>query len=599
MHAAIYLRVSGEEQRRKQLPIQSQLESANKYCEERGWKIVGEWRDEGISGAIWPRPGLKAMLHAVEHQGIDRIVCWDGERIARDTDLMGHIRFQLNQWGAQLVPISQETASDLERDIRTVIGAEYLRKVSKDIKRTLRGKAERHEPMGGPRLYGLRYVKDPKTNVRTGCEIVPHEAARIRQAFEMADLGSGHTMKNIRGEMGWTHRRLLDILRHPTYTGGYVYGRRRPTGKKGQWRMLPRNEWKVTWDVYPAIVERGLWDRVQERLDRNAELIRSRRHWGRETLPLTGLLRCSRCGRRMVSSGQYRTKHSGLRRIYYRCVGEAPNFRGRVDPCDGVGTLIPTGWVNAIVALVFAQLTAPNLAKQIAAELKRAHQTGRRTGHLEAEIRRLEKASRTITEMIRSGNVTDPTGLATEYDAIQRDLERTRISLCKERRTGRSIISASAIGRQLGQVAEDIAAVSALPDQDELDKTARPLLHGIIERIVVHEGGGSADIRLRWGDVLPFLDSYPTPHRCSSKSRTKNAHSPVATRAIDCRRSPAPHPRPVHLARQTHTSRARCHPTTDTRADPRGRDRHCRSRPIHRRGSCRSGPHPSRWPGRP
>ena len=57
--AAIYVRVSTDKQ-----TIENQLRELHRIAERRGWEIVHEYRDAGISGAKRreERPGLDEML---------------------------------------------------------------------------------------------------------------------------------------------------------------------------------------------------------------------------------------------------------------------------------------------------------------------------------------------------------------------------------------------------------------------------------------------------------------------------------------------------------------------------------------------------------
>ena len=61
--AITYHRVSSDEQRRG-YSLQSQEESTQRYCTERGYTIVGAFED-AHSGTEFDRPGLNATIEAV------------------------------------------------------------------------------------------------------------------------------------------------------------------------------------------------------------------------------------------------------------------------------------------------------------------------------------------------------------------------------------------------------------------------------------------------------------------------------------------------------------------------------------------------------
>ncbi len=57
VRTAIYARVSSDRQEQEQT-IQSQLEALRSYAWDKGYEVVGEYLDDGVSGATLERPGL-------------------------------------------------------------------------------------------------------------------------------------------------------------------------------------------------------------------------------------------------------------------------------------------------------------------------------------------------------------------------------------------------------------------------------------------------------------------------------------------------------------------------------------------------------------
>jgi site-specific DNA recombinase len=78
-----YARVSTEDQAKHGYSLPSQKEACAKYAEERGWTVVAEITDDGISGATLDRPGLdriRDMAHAGE---IDGVIVYEMDRLSR------------------------------------------------------------------------------------------------------------------------------------------------------------------------------------------------------------------------------------------------------------------------------------------------------------------------------------------------------------------------------------------------------------------------------------------------------------------------------------------------------------------------------------
>ena len=80
MKVAIYTRVSTDGQ-----SVNAQLADLRQTAERRGWEIVREYTDKGISGAKGrdKRPGLDAMLKAATRREFDLAAAWSVDRLGR------------------------------------------------------------------------------------------------------------------------------------------------------------------------------------------------------------------------------------------------------------------------------------------------------------------------------------------------------------------------------------------------------------------------------------------------------------------------------------------------------------------------------------
>ena len=88
--AAIYVRVSTDKQ-----TIENQLRELRQIAKRRGWEVVQEYRDAGISGAKSrdARPGLDQMLKDAQRRRFDVVMVWAIDRLGRSLiDLLGTIQ---------------------------------------------------------------------------------------------------------------------------------------------------------------------------------------------------------------------------------------------------------------------------------------------------------------------------------------------------------------------------------------------------------------------------------------------------------------------------------------------------------------------------
>jgi DNA invertase Pin-like site-specific DNA recombinase len=78
--AALYARVSTSDQH-----IDTQLFDLRKFAEQRGYGIVAEYTDVGVSGSKARRPGLDAMLNDARRRKFNIVLVAAFDRIARST----------------------------------------------------------------------------------------------------------------------------------------------------------------------------------------------------------------------------------------------------------------------------------------------------------------------------------------------------------------------------------------------------------------------------------------------------------------------------------------------------------------------------------
>ncbi len=87
---AMYLRVSTNEQADSGLGIDAQRARCTAMCLAKGWEAPIEYKDEGLSGTLGAskRPGLAAMLTAIQAGAVDAVVVLDLSRLARSVKLV-------------------------------------------------------------------------------------------------------------------------------------------------------------------------------------------------------------------------------------------------------------------------------------------------------------------------------------------------------------------------------------------------------------------------------------------------------------------------------------------------------------------------------
>jgi DNA invertase Pin-like site-specific DNA recombinase len=151
MRAALYLRVSTGEQ-----TVDNQRLELNRLIVARGWRLVKEFTDEGVSGAKArdKRPQFDALYDAATRHEFDVVVAWSIDRISRSlgdlVDFMKHLEAVKVQLYVHQQAVDSTTPSgrlmfqvagafaEFERQIirqRILIGMERARKRGKQFGR--------------------------------------------------------------------------------------------------------------------------------------------------------------------------------------------------------------------------------------------------------------------------------------------------------------------------------------------------------------------------------------------------------------------------------------------------------------------------------
>jgi DNA invertase Pin-like site-specific DNA recombinase len=154
MRAAIYARVSTSNHGQD---VTLQTRELREYCERRGWQIVGEYCDVGISGTKEKRPELDRLLADAHRRKCDAIVCWKFDRFARSVSHLIRALETFQSLGIDFVSLTEgvDTSTPAGKMIFTVLGAvaELERSlIVERVKAGLRNARAKGKRLGRPRV---------------------------------------------------------------------------------------------------------------------------------------------------------------------------------------------------------------------------------------------------------------------------------------------------------------------------------------------------------------------------------------------------------------------------------------------------------------
>ena len=88
-----YCRVSTDNQK-EEGTIGLQVDAIKEYCQKNGFYLVDTYKDEGVSGGLEDRPALASLfdfLEGDEGKGIEAVIVWKLDRLARDLYVQEHL----------------------------------------------------------------------------------------------------------------------------------------------------------------------------------------------------------------------------------------------------------------------------------------------------------------------------------------------------------------------------------------------------------------------------------------------------------------------------------------------------------------------------
>lgn len=323
--AVIYTRVSSKAQLKKGDGLASQERRCREFAAYKDYEVAEVFADEGVSGGLADRPGMKAMLSWLQkHRSAEPVVLIDDvSRLARDTEVHRKLRNAFGAIGARLECPSIEFADDahsllLENMVASM--AQFHRQhngeqVENRMKaRLLNGYFTFWVPTG----YRYERIKGHSGKCIVRSE---PEASLLQEALEGFATGRFQTQADVRrflephpifarDKKGEIHpQRITNLLTNKIYAGYYEYRPWNVPLTKGKHEPL------ISWETF---------QRIQARLNEGA-VIRSKPDTEND-FPLKGFVTCGCCERPLTA---YYAKGRSKRYPYYECFNKACDFHRR------------------------------------------------------------------------------------------------------------------------------------------------------------------------------------------------------------------------------------------------------------------------------
>ena len=312
--ALIYCRVSSDKQVSNGDGLGSQEQRCRIYAEQNNYKVMNVFPDEGISGALFERPAMRAMINYLDKYPYEKfvIIFDDLSRFARDVAVHLKLKTELVSRGAILKCLNYNFDDSPEGEYIELMfagGAELARKQNKrQVIQKMKSRIERGLYCFSAVPCGMEYKK----TIEHGLLLHPKEpeASIIREALEGFANGRFIMQMDVlnfllahKGQLADSGKINLNFVKRTLSTilyAGYV-------------EYAP---WEITRRVghHEALVSTETYEKIEVKLGKAEKKVTTR---DSNEFPLRKLVYCSACGEKMT--GANHKAKSGKYHAHYTC----------------------------------------------------------------------------------------------------------------------------------------------------------------------------------------------------------------------------------------------------------------------------------------
>lgn len=325
----IYCRVSTEDQE-DNTSLDTQEAECRKYAKENGF-VVGLVHSEVAGGFTLDRDKLKLLQSRYAHGIIQGVVVYKLSRLARKHAFISYLMVEMELANCTLYSVKEKIEKDEQGEIKIFLEGFFAQRERNEIvDRTKTGRYASvvggDVAVGRRPLYGYTWIEGEKKTRRKFQKKVGFTlnnqspfadrdlspSAVVRMVFCWFDEGRSllwimHELVRLEvppPEKVWHPSTIKRILSNIRYTG---------TGAKMFCSTDPRSKYRISDEpvdlpdgLYPKLIEMDLYQRVQERLERNAHEAASNSKHPEQFLLRGGFVICGECGKIMIGENDVR-----------------------------------------------------------------------------------------------------------------------------------------------------------------------------------------------------------------------------------------------------------------------------------------------------
>ena len=309
MIAAVYIRVSTENQAREGFSLGEQKEKLLQLCAFKGYEVFKVYEDAGISAKdMEHRPAFQEMLQDMRNGKINYIVAYKLDRVTRSVRDLEELILELEKYNCYLVcdrdDVNTSTANGrFFVRMLTVLSQLEIEIVSERTKFGLNG-AIKSSHLPGPAPLGYKKDGNKKTIVdETTKPIIERIFKMYLEGKSFQQISNIFNEEKILYPKKWKDTTIQKIIDNKIYMGDYE-----------QYKRIAKKENKkpvIYMNVVEPIISRAMWEECQRQKEVN------QRTYTRDRVYLFfQKIKCPICGRIMKCKGSGGTKRKYM---YYTC----------------------------------------------------------------------------------------------------------------------------------------------------------------------------------------------------------------------------------------------------------------------------------------
>jgi len=522
---ALYCRLSKEDfETGESNSIVHQKEILTKYAKDNGFGNTKFFVDDGVSGTLFSRPGLDALLTEVRAGKVATVIIKDQSRIGRDVLEVGLLKRTFDEYDVRFIAANDnlDTANgfDIMSIFRDVFNEWFVADTSKKIRAVFKQKALNGKHSNSVAPYGYK----PSADDKFVWDIDEPAAEVVKDIFNMCISGMGPkyiakelgerglkipliykaerdgvTPKHIpkRPDTMWHTSVVSDILANREYTGTAILNRKTSKSYKDHRKYIkPEEEWIIHEKAHPRIIDDETWQTVQR-------IRTGRRQVQRKTYEkgvLEGTVYCLDCGERLYAKRSALKNSDGTYRKYCYYICRKSRTYSDIPTCTPHSILREN--LEAVIlqdlqcVIRLAKTDERKFAEKLNAASRKESERGlqKARGELAKAKTRISTLDRIISKIYEDnieGKISDErfATMLASYESEQSDLKTRAVEL----------------DRMIGEATEQTENIESflrlVRSYTEITELSAEVVHEFIKKVLVGETIYTPPKYSHWGRV--------------------------------------------------------------------------------------------------